>query len=104
MYVLNLTEEATMQLRCSTVKTYAVNVMLVSLPSGNYSDYRRMARSRGKPVLDSGNYRHGFSVTQRKKIGPGVYVIVVSTYKRKQEGSFSVKVASSVKAQLDTVP
>ena len=82
-----------------------VNVMLIALPSGDYTDMntRQMTRGRGKPKLDSGNYRHGFAVTERKKIDPGAYTLVVSTFNQGQVGAFSVKVSSSVKTRFDAI-
>jgi calpain-7 len=66
-------------------------------------DYRIMTRKRGKPVLDSGNYRHGFAVTERNKIPAGTYTMIVSTYSPGQVGVFSVKVASSVRTTMEIV-
>ena len=81
-----------------------VNVMLIALPDGQYSDYRGMTKARGKPVLDSGKYRHGFGVTERKTIPPGQYTLVVSTYTPSQLGVFTLVVASSRKLSIDAVP
>jgi hypothetical protein len=78
--------------------------MLISLPRNDSKDYRRLTRGRGKPVLDSGNYRHGFAVTERKKIPAGLYSLIVSTFNPGQVGVFAVKVASSLKTRLEVVP
>lgn len=55
-------------------------------------------------MLDSGNYRHGFAVTERKKIPAGLYSLIVSTFNPGQVGVFAVKVASSLKTRLEVVP
>ena len=77
--------------------------MLLSIPNA-VSDIRKVVRARGRPILDSGNYRHGFAVTERKKVEPGTYVIAVSTFNPGKVGVFSVKVASSIPVSLLRIP
>ena len=98
MFAITVAEGTTLQLRCSANKTNAVNVMLVSLrgkKADNIRDYRRLADTNGKPILDSGNYRHGFTVTATKSIGSGTHIIIVSTYEPGQQGSFEIAIGSS---------
>jgi calpain-7 len=86
-------KSAVMQLRCSTVKTIAVNVMMIPVSAGTpLSSYRKAARR--KPVLDSGNYRHAFAVSDSNLVPAGSYMVVASTWSG-QEGEFSVCIASN---------
>lgn len=74
--------------------------MLISLGGKEYeslSRYRDLAKSHGRPILDSGNYRHGFAVTETKLISGGTYAVLVSTYNAGILGSFEIIVASSAK-------
>ena len=84
---------AEMQLRCTTAKTIAVNVMMIPVSAGTPLSSYRKAASR-KPVLDSGNYRHAFVATEAAFVPSGNYMVVVSTWGG-QEGDFSLCVASS---------
>jgi hypothetical protein len=80
-----------------------VNVMLVNLQKIDSNDIRSMARNYGKITLDSGNYRHGFAVTERKKIPSGTYTIIVSTFNPGQRGVYTIKIASSVAIEARAV-
>ena len=74
--------------------------MLIGLKGSEFNDLRRLTRVAGKPVLDSGNYRHGFTVTERRKVPAGIYSLVVSTYREGQLGIFNIKVASSAAVEI----
>ncbi|KAG7346312.1 calpain family cysteine protease [Nitzschia inconspicua] len=108
MYAVTVKEECAIQLRCSGTKTNAVNVMLASLQGKqpkNLQRYRELANSNGMPILDSGNYRHGFTVTDTKIVRPATYVLIVSTYEEGQSGSFDVAIASAEKiVEIESVP
>lgn len=82
--------------------------MLVSLQGKQEKDmerYRQLAKSHGKPILDSGNYRHGFTVTDTKLVTAATYVLIVSTYEEGQEGSFEITVASAKETvKLQPIP
>ena len=67
-------------------------------------DYRQAGKKSGKPVLDSGNYRYGFVVTDRGEVLAGTYLLIVSTFDPGQLGVFNVKVCSSVKVKIEVVP
>jgi len=67
----------------------------------NNADVGKAVRRHGTPVLDSGNYRHGFTVTERLKIHPGTYAVIVSTFHPGKLGSYSMKVALSTKNGVD---
>jgi hypothetical protein len=75
--------------------------MLVSLQgknSRNLEQYRQLAESNGKPILDSGNYRHGFTVTDTKLVGQGTYILILSLFEEKQMGSFEITISSASNA------
>lgn len=99
MFAITIGENMTLQLRCSTSKTIAVNVMMLAIPPGTSLTNCRntAAKSRGgKPILDSGNYRHAFVATEPTSVLAGSYVIILSTWSG-QMGSFNLYVASSLK-------
>ncbi|CAJ1966829.1 unnamed protein product [Cylindrotheca closterium] len=100
MYVMTLSQDSTLQLRCSTMKGFAVNVMLIRVQKTGNNDFRQASMKYGKIALDSGNYRHGFAVTNRAKVAAGTYTIVVSTFNPGQVGPFSVRIASSTALQI----
>ena len=77
-----------------------VNVMLIRLKKVGSNDFRQSARKYGKITLDSGNYRHGFAVTNRAKVAPGTYTMIVSTFNAGQVGPYSVRIASSVALEV----
>ena len=56
-----------------------------------------------KPVLDSGNYRHGFTVTERTKVPTGTYAMIVSTYNEGQLGVFNIQIAMSATIEVREV-
>ena len=47
-------------------------------------------------MLDSGSYRHRFTITEKKLINSGTYILIVSTYHSGQIGEFIVTIDSSV--------
>ena len=124
MYAMTLSRDTTMQLRCSTMKGFAgesffdlflqnpwcttnylgfvheVNVMLIRVQKAESNDFRQATKKHGKIALDSGNYRHGFAVTNRATIAAGTYTAVVSTFNPGQVGPFSIRIASSMALQV----
>jgi hypothetical protein len=55
-----------------------------------------MDRATGHAVIDSGKYRHGFAITDRKKMKRGgAYVVLISCYTPGQVSSFQVHVSST---------
>lgn len=132
MYLVVVPSESTVQIQCSTVKTYSrelnsdqeyfrtqsqaltnpsllllVNVMLVGLNKqrkGDYSSYRELVKMRGRPVIESGIYRYGFTTTYRQTIPAGEYVLVLSTFRKDQVGAYKATVKSSTKLQISIVP
>jgi hypothetical protein len=105
MYVLSLKETTEIQLRGSTSKSCTVNVILFQLQKTSSSEnFRALSRKHGKIRLDSGNYRHGFCVTERRSLSPGLYTILVSTFSPGKLGVYSIKITSSTKVVLKEVP
>ena len=80
--------------------------MMLSIDQASVSsgDYRRAAMSHGRPVLDSGDYRYGFAVTERKQVAAGEYVLVVSTFESGQIGVFNVHLSATVKLSVRNLP
>jgi len=88
--------ESFVQLKISSPRSVAVNVLLIPVASfGEGVD-----QATGQPVIDSGKYRHGFVATGREKVGAGNYVLVVSSYHAGQEAAFHLEVCTSVRIQI----
>lgn len=88
-----------MQLTVSTSTTAAVNTLLV--PVKTYGD--GIDRAIGESVLDSGNYRHGFIATDKRKVKGGVYVLIVSNYHKGECAQFQLNVFSSCKLKISVI-
>jgi calpain-7 len=82
---------STLQLKLSTSTTVAANVMLVPVASVGEG----IEKATGKPVIDSGKYRHGFVASEKVRIKAGAYALIVSNFHTGQTGLFEVKVLSS---------
>ena len=101
MWALRVPDEGvSMQIRCSSVKSFAVNIMLVAVDTHG----TRVKWITGEPVLDSGDYRHGFTVTERKKVPGGLYTLVASTFEPGQVGAFRVIIYASSKVKFERIP
>lgn len=87
---------ATIEAQLSSSRAAAINVMLA--PVSKYGE--GIQGATGEPVLDSGNYRHGFAVTKRKHIKAGSYVVIASNYTRGQKAVFQIKLCSSAKLRV----
>jgi calpain-7 len=86
----------TIQFRLSVKKTVALNILLFKTDS--YGD--DLQQSRGKPVVDSGNYRPGFVVTKRQYISKGSYVGVISCFDQTDSSApFRLEIYSSEKIE-----
>jgi hypothetical protein len=87
----NSREPTSLQISISTTSTTAVHALLVPVRSlGDTS-----LKAAGEPVIDTGNYRHGFVVSTRTSLSPGAYALVVSNFHVGQTGFYTVKVSSS---------
>eukprot|EP00567_Pseudictyota_dubia_P006409 CAMPEP_0197438408 /NCGR_PEP_ID=MMETSP1175-20131217/5418_1 /TAXON_ID=1003142 /ORGANISM="Triceratium dubium, Strain CCMP147" /LENGTH=899 /DNA_ID=CAMNT_0042968133 /DNA_START=47 /DNA_END=2743 /DNA_ORIENTATION=- len=91
-------EGAFVQTRCSSVKTFAINVLLIEVDSPG----KRIHSIDRKPVIDTGDYRHGFVATNAIWVPGGKYTLVASTFHRGQTGRFQIELKSSVK--LNPIP
>eukprot|EP00934_Nitzschia_sp_Nitz4_P003821 Nitzschia sp. Nitz4//scaffold33_size148984//108967//111638//NITZ4_002941-RA/size148984-augustus-gene-0.258-mRNA-1//1//CDS//3329548466//3811//frame0 len=101
MYMVQLSDNETIQLRCSTVKSLAVNIILICVPDKASAESLPVNTKRyGTPVLDSGNYRHGFTVTERTKVARGTYSMIVSTFHEGNLGNYSISLASASKGTV----
>jgi Calpain large subunit, domain III len=100
MFALWVPEDGTiLQMAATTSTTSAVNIICFAVTNfGQGFDH-----SFGDPLLDSGNYRHGFVVTRRKKLNKGPYVIVVSNFHKDEVASFLLKIMSSIKVQVEVI-
>lgn len=85
---------AHLQLRCSTDKTFATNIMLV--PVNRLGE--RVKQLTTEPQIDSGPYKHGFVVVDATRVPAGNYTLIVSTFIPQQLGTFHLQVLSSSKA------
>ena len=77
----------------------AVNLMLVCIPKSKTAEKQNLRESiqyGKKAVLDSGNYRHGFTITEKKIIDAGTYVLIASTFHAGQLGKCTITIDSSV--------
>ena len=70
--------------------------ILENKTTGEKRHLRELVKFNKKPVLDSGNYRHGFTIAEMKSMNPGIYVIIASTYDSGQLGKFIVTIDTSV--------
>jgi len=87
------------QLRVSTKRTVAANIVLVPVESFR----QRVESSKGKPAIDTDKYKHGFVVSERQRIEAGSYVLVVSNFQKGQTAPFVLRVSSSKKLQLEAI-
>ena len=89
---------AFIQVRCSSVKAFAVNIMMIKVDRpGN-----RLSSIHEKPAIDTGNYRHGFVATGSYWVAGGHYTVIISTFHPGQIGGFHMTLKSSV--ALNAIP
>ena len=84
------------QFTVATASASAVNILC--LPVLLYGD--TIDKAIGEPVIDSGNYRHGFVVTKRTKLKAGAYTAVVSNFYNGEQAVFILNIFSSSKLQI----
>jgi hypothetical protein len=92
VFVANETESAVLQLSVTTTAATAVNAML--FPVKRRGD--KVLNCHKLSIIDTGNYRHGFVVSDRKAIPAGAYTLVVSNFHVGQTGFYTLKVASNL--------
>ena len=98
-FAVRLTSTTTLQIRLSTNSTVAANCILV--PVNKFGATIENATS--DPVIDSGNYRHGFVATEKKIVKSGAYCLIVSNFHVNQTGLFLLKVLSSKPVTMDSI-
>ena len=57
-----------------------------------------------EPVIDTGDYRHGFVISETVFVPPGLYTLVASTFDVGKEGSFQLHIFSSKELALAEIP
>lgn len=90
---------AYMQVRVSTSKTSAVHVLLV--PVKKFGDNIR--RATGEAAIDTGKYRHGFVATDRTRVPPGTYALLISNFHAGELATFRLVVASSKRIKVEEI-
>jgi calpain-7 len=100
LYNVTVPDECEMQIRCSTERCVAANVIMLRQPGNSSGNCPRAAKHYGEPVLDSGNYRHGFAVTERSKVLKGSYAVFVSTFHGNKLGKYHITIAHSTRKGL----
>lgn len=101
MYAFRVPDEGvSLQMSCSAGKSIPVNVMAVAVDSFG----KRVKKLSREPVLDSGDYRHGFTVAERMRVPSGVYTLIVSSFHPGQVGSFRLVAKSSAKLKFERIP
>eukprot|EP00804_Cyclotella_cryptica_P011617 CCRYP_017509-RA/>CCRYP_017509-RA protein AED:0.04 eAED:0.04 QI:113/0.83/0.71/1/0.66/0.57/7/1872/973 len=103
-------QETFIQLKCMTQKSLAVNVVVVQTgfassrrASGLQMIGKRVHHLYEAPIVDSGDYRYGFVVTERVLLPPGSYTIVVSTFEVGELGSFILHVMSDNQVDIEAM-
>lgn len=100
MFAINVPDGgAVVQLRVSTKKTAAVNVVLVPVDSFR----QRADKAKGKPLIDTDKYKHGFVVSEKVKVKSGNYVLVVSNFQEGQTAPFVLRVCSSHMVKVEAI-
>jgi hypothetical protein len=100
MFAVNVPDGgAVIQLRVSTKKTAAVNVVLVPVDSFR----QRADRAKGQPIIDTDIYRHGFVVSDKTKVKSGPYVVVVSNFRDGETAPFVLRVSSSQQVKVEAL-
>ena len=73
--------------------------MLLGIPEKKTKikrSFRESVQFSKGTILDSGSYRHKFTITERKSIDAGTYVLIASTYHAGQCGECILTIDSSV--------
>lgn len=101
--------ETIIQFKCMAKKSLAVNVMLVQ--TGFVSNTGASPKPTSKrvhhlyesPIVDSGDYRYGFVVTERTLLPAGLYTLILSTFEVGQVGRFILHVMSEKQVFIDEI-
>ena len=88
-----------MQIMVTTIRTCAVCFVVLPVPS-----YRQSASTAvGKPVIDTGKYRHGFVVSDLQHVAAGSYTLLVTNFTPGQTASFELKIRSSTTIKVEEI-
>lgn len=61
-----------------------------------WGDNKLLSAIRSRDILgDSGEYRKGFAVADIRKVQPGIYTIICSTFERGQLGAFNLSIGTT---------
>ena len=94
------------QVECTAAKDLAVNVIFARQGNGRRLDGLADQRSKRihhlyeDPIINSGEYRHGYAVAEAVFVPAGLYTLVVSTFEVGQVGRFSLRVLSTKEIDL----
>lgn len=98
-FAIRVASTTTMQILLSTTTTVAANVILVPVKQLGAN----IDSATGEPVLDSGQYRHGFVASEKKVVNSGAYTLIVSNFHVDQTGLFSLKIVSSKPVTMEKI-
>jgi len=90
---------ANIHIKCSTIKHIPLNVMVVRAKQKGL----RVKKLGEEPVVDTGNYRNGFTATKRSCLKTGAYIIIASTFEPQQLGMFYLTVTTSIPLRIDNI-
>ena len=94
------------QVECRVAKDLAANVIIARCGNGcclgeiPEQKSKRIHHLYEDPVLDTGKYRHGYTVAEAAFVPAGLYTLVVSTIEVGLVGNFSLRVLSSKEIDL----
>lgn len=87
------------RLMCRTMKTFAINLMLIHVDC----EGERVDQIWKEPVIDTGDYRHGFVASDAVWLSGGHYTAIVSTFRPGQVGAFVLSLNSSATLQVNSI-
>ena len=99
---------ARMQVKCLAPKDLPISLILArSRPGGSQNgDEQRIVRMHHlyeEPVIDTGDYRYGFVVSEIIAVPCGIYTLVPNTFEPGQEGNFMLHVLSSKELRISEI-
>lgn len=95
---------------CLNIFQYTDVSILLECPDGELATHVKLFWSKGKRITtlrnrdiiqDSGDYRRGCSLAEKKNLAPGMYTIVCSTFAPDQLGKFTLWVWSSQSCEVN---
>ena len=98
---------ARLQIKCLASKELAVNIIVArggKRQGAGIPTSKRIHHLYEEPVIDTGDYRHGFVISETVFVPPGLYTLVASTFDVGKEGSFQLHIFSSKELTLAEIP